>query len=101
MSWHLISHNRIIPTSLDQEMQATTRHLSYSGCTAIAAKMALRDRLAENNAQATRFRGFGADSRGLGPFRANAVGEFPRVNPGLSFLGHFGPQMPLRGMTLD
>ena len=24
MSWHPISHNRIIPKSLDQEMQATT-----------------------------------------------------------------------------
>jgi hypothetical protein len=29
----------------------------------------------------------------FGPFRANAAGEFPRVNPGLSFLGHFGPQI--------
>src|SRR6202030_1509401 len=27
-----------------------------------------------------------------GPFRANSVGgELPRVNPGLCFLGHFGP----------
>ena len=25
MSWHPISHNRIIPISLDQEMQATIR----------------------------------------------------------------------------
>ena len=29
-----------------------------------------------------------------GPFRANSGGgEFPRVNPGLCFLGHFGPRI--------
>jgi hypothetical protein len=27
------------------------------------------------------------------PYRANAGRELPRVNPGLSFLGHFGPKM--------
>jgi hypothetical protein len=26
-----------------------------------------------------------------GPFRANSGGDFPRVNPGLSYFGHFGP----------
>ena len=28
-----------------------------------------------------------------GPFRAHTGGEFPRVNPGLCFLGRFGPRM--------
>jgi hypothetical protein len=32
----------------------------------------------------------------LGPFRANSGGELPRVNPGLSFRGHFGPVIGLR-----
>ena len=27
------------------------------------------------------------------PFRANSGGELPRVNPGLCFLGHFGPRI--------
>jgi hypothetical protein len=46
------------------------------------------------NAHAIRDKGsepIGAVSRG--PFRANSGGEnLPRVNPGLSSLGHFGPE---------
>ncbi len=65
-----------------------------SGFTLGKAKYTFRPEGAGNaNADAVRFEG----SEPIlavpgGPYRANSGGwRFPRVNPGLCFLGHFGP----------